>query len=230
MGFTSWSSKDGENMEDEAIKQLTTIEGVGKAKAKILYDAGFQTIESIKNADEVEINGIKGIGEKLGKKIKASADKMVVEEETKEEGKLIEKMEASPVVITLDAETKRLLNVRKKQKSKKPTFKQTDSHKKKKLADHWRRPDGIHNKTRYAKHGKCPLVEAGYGSPAAVRGLHPSGFEEIIVNNVKDLGSIKIDKQAGRIGRTVGAKKRSDIENKAAELGLKILNPMRKVE
>ncbi len=217
-------------MEEEAIKQLTTIEGVGKAKAKILYDAGFQTIGSIKKADEVEITGIKGIGEKLGMKIKASADQMFIEEETKDEKKPLNKIETSPILITLDAETKRLLDVRKKQKSKKPTFKQTDSHKKKKLADHWRRPDGIHNKTRYAKHGKCPLVEAGYGSPAAVRGLHPSGFEEIIVNNVNDLGSIKIEKQAARIGRTVGAKKRSDIENKAAELGLKILNPMRKVE
>jgi large subunit ribosomal protein L32e len=217
-------------MEEEAIKQLTTIEGVGKAKAKILYDAGFQTIESIKKADEVEITGIKGIGEKLGTKIKASADQMVIEEEAKEEGMPLNKIETSPILITLDAETKRLLEVRKKQKSKKPTFKQTDSHKKKKLADHWRKPDGIHNKTRYAKHGKCPLVEAGYGSPAAVRGLHPSGFEEVVVNNVTDLGSIKIDTQAGRIGRTVGAKKRSDIENKAAELGLKILNPMRKVE
>lgn len=130
----------------------------------------------------------------------------------------------------METETKRLLNVRKKQKSKKPTFKQTDSHKKMKLADHWRRPDGIHNKMRYSKHGKCPLVEAGYGSPAAVRGLHPSGFEEIIVNNVKEVESLKTDSQAGRIARTVGARKRSMIEDKAAELGLKILNPTRKVD
>ncbi len=211
-------------MEDEAIKQLTTIDGVGKAKAKILYDAGFKTIESVKKANEDEIAGIKGIGAKLAQKIKASADQMVIEEEQ------AEIIETSPITITLDTETKRLLNIRKKQKSKKPTFKQTDSHKKKKLADHWRKPDGIHNKTRYSKHGKCPLVEAGYGSPAAVRGLHPSGFEEIIVNNIKEVESLKTDRQAGRIARTVGARKRSLIEKKAAELGLKILNPTRKVD
>jgi len=216
-------------MENEAIKQLTTIDGVGKAKAKILYDAGFKTIESVKNASEEEIAGIKGIGEKLGQKIKAAADQIVIEEEKTEE-ETAEKIEASPITITLDTETKRLLNIRKKQKSKKPTFKQTDSHKKKKLADYWRKPDGIHNKTRYSKHGKCPLVEAGYGSPAAVRGLHPSGFEEIIVNNVKEVESLKTDSQAGRIARTVGARKRSVIEEKAAELGLKILNPTRKVD
>ncbi len=128
-------------------------------------------------------------------------------------------------------ESKKLLDIRKKQKSKKPAFKQTDSHKKKKLAEHWRRPDGIHNKMRYAVKGKCPLVEAGYGSPRLVRGLHPSGFEEVIVKSPKDLESIKnlndgTKRQAVRIAHTVGYKKRTLIENKAAELGLKILNPV----
>ncbi len=141
-----------------------------------------------------------------------------------------EKNRISPPAISLDAHTRRLLIVRKKQKSKKPVFRQTDSHKKKKLADYWRRPDGIHNKTRYRKHGKCPLVEAGYGSPAAVRGMHPSGFEEVLINNIKDIDSIRIEKQAGRIARTVGAKNRNLIEKKAAELGLKILNPAKRVE
>jgi large subunit ribosomal protein L32e len=209
-------------MEDEAIKQLTTIEGVGKAKAKLLYDAGFNTIASIKNASVDEIGDIKGIGAKLANKIKASADKMVIEEEKQEE-----KTEALPVTFVLDEEMKRLLNVRKKQKSKKPEFKQTDSHKKKKLADYWRKPDGIHNKTRYALKGKTPLVEAGYGSPAAVRGLHPSGFEEVLVRTPKDIEALKVGRQAARIARTVGSRKRAIIEKKAAELGLKILNPAR---
>jgi large subunit ribosomal protein L32e len=209
-------------MEDEAIKQLTTIEGVGKAKAKLLYDAGFITIASIKKASVDEIADIKGVGAKLANKIKASADEMVVEEE-----KQAEKTEAQPVTIVLDKEIKRLLNVRKKQKSKKPEFKQTDSHKKKKLADYWRKPDGIHNKTRYALKGKTPLVEAGYGSPAAVRGLHPSGFEEVLVRTPKDIEALKVGRQAARIARTVGSRKRAIIEKKAAELGLKILNPAR---
>ncbi len=209
-------------MDDEEIEQLTTIEGVGKAKAKLLYDAGFITIASIKKASVDEIADIKGIGAKLANKIKASADKMVVEEEKQEE-----KIEAQPVTIVIDEEIKRLLDVRKKQKSKKPEFRQTDSHKKKKLADYWRKPDGIHNKTRYALKGKTPLVEAGYGSPAAVRGLHPSGFEEVLVRTPKDIEALKVGRQAARIARTVGSRKRAVIEKKAAELGLKILNPAR---
>lgn len=208
---------------EEAIKQLMELDGVGKAKAKLLYDAGFQDIISIKKASVEDIAGIKGIGEKLANKIKASAAEMVIEEEKPAE------IEVPEITITLDPETKRLLNVRKKQKSKKPHFRQTDSHKKKKLADYWRRPDGIHNKIRYAVKGKTPLVEAGYGSPSLVRGLHPSGFEEVIVNNAKELESLD-EKQAARIAHTVGSRKRVLIEKRAAELGLKILNPTRREE
>ncbi len=222
MEFTLWNEVN--NMEDEALRQLMELEGVGKAKAKLLYDAGFKDINSIKKASMDEIAGIKGIGEKLANKIKTSAGEMVVEEE-----KPAEKIEAPQITITLDAETKRLLDVRKKQKSKKPHFRQTDSHKKKKLADYWRRPDGIHNKTRYAVKGKTPLVEAGYGSPSLVRGLHPSGFEEVIVNNPKEVESLNKG-QAARIAHTVGARKRVLIEKKASELGLKILNPTRREE
>lgn len=150
-------------------------------------------------------------------------DEMVVEE------KPVEK-ETPEITITIDAETKRLLDIRKKQKSKKPHFKQTDSHKKKKLADYWRKPDGIHNKTRYALHGKTPLVEAGYGSPSLVRGLHPSGFEEVVVNNIKELETLNSRKQAVRIAHTVGSRKRSLIETRAAEMGLKVLNHARREE
>ena len=213
-------------MEEEAIKQLMTIDGVGKAKAKLLYDAGFDTIVSIKKAELDEIAGIKGIGEKLATKIKNSADEIVIEVEEKP----VEKIEVPQITLAIDDNTKRLLNVRKKQKSKKPKFLQTDSHKKKKLEDKWKKPDGIHNKMRYHVKGKGPRVNAGYGSPALVRGLHPSGFEEIIVKNPKDLESIKVEKQAARIAHTVGERKRNLIEKKAAELGLKILNPTRREE
>jgi large subunit ribosomal protein L32e len=209
-------------MEDEAINQLTTLDDVGKAKAKLLYDAGFETIEKLKNAELEEIAGVKGIGQKLGAKIKKSADEYEIDEE-----KTNEKIELPRVAIILDDNTKRLLDVRRKQKSKKPKFLQTDSHKKKKLKDKWKRPDGIHNKIRYAVKGKCPKVKAGYGSPVLVRGLHPSGFEEVIVENPKGLESIKADRQAARIAHTVGERKRNMIEKRAAELGLKILNPSR---
>ncbi len=217
-------NRGSENMEEDAIEQLTTLDGVGKTKAKLLYNAGYETIESIQKADIKEISGIKGIGEKLAEKIKKSAGDIELEVEEN----IVDIIEAPEIFIKMDDETKRLLDVRKYQKSKKPHFLQTDSHKKKKLKDYWRRPDGIHNKTRYSQKGKCPRVERGFGSPALVRGLHPSGFEEVIVKNPKDLESLNVERMAGMIAHTVGARKRYQIEKKAAELGLKILNPTRR--
>ena len=116
----------------------------------------------------------------------------------------------------MDSATKRLLNTRKQQKSKKPTFKRTDSHKKKKLDENWRRPRGLQSK----------VVQVGYGSPKAVRGLHPSGFEEVMVRNPDDLQPIDPSYQAARIARTVGVRKRQMIEEIAKSREIKILNPL----
>lgn len=70
------------------------------------------------------------------------------------------------------------------------------------------------------------MVEIGYGGPALVRGLHPSGFEEVMVYNVDGLETINPKTQAARIGGTVGVKKRIAIENRAKELGIRVLNKL----
>ena len=67
-------------------------------------------------------------------------------------------------------------------------------------------------------------VRVGFRGPKDVRGLHSSGFEEVIVHNVNDLDAIDPNKQAARIGSSVGTKKRMDIEKKAEELDVRILN------
>lgn len=126
----------------------------------------------------------------------------------------------------MDSATKRLLNTRKQQKSKKPTFKRTDSHKKKKLDDNWRRPRGLQSKLRRRFASKGAIVQVGYGSPKAVRGLHPSGFEEVMVRNPDDLQPIDPSYQAARIARTVGVRKRQMIEEIAKSREIKILNPL----
>ena len=126
----------------------------------------------------------------------------------------------------MDSATKRLLNTRKQQKSKKPTFKRTDSHKKKKLDENWRRPRGLQGKLRRRFASKGAVVQVGYGSPRAVRGLHPSGFEEVMVRNQDDLQPIDPSYQAARIARTVGVRKRQMIEEVAKSREIKILNPL----
>ncbi|HNZ05020.1 MAG TPA: 50S ribosomal protein L32e [Methanothrix soehngenii] len=116
-----------------------------------------------------------------------------------------------------------MLRVRTRQKSKKPEFNFHDSHKKKKLGTSWRKPRGLHNKLRQHIAAKGRVVQPGFGSPKAVRGYHPSGMAEIRVNNVAELAAAQ--GCAVRIASAVGMKKRLDIQAKAAEMGLKILNP-----
>jgi large subunit ribosomal protein L32e len=130
--------------------------------------------------------------------------------------------------LEMDEESKRLFNVRKVQKNKKPSFNRADSHRLKRVPSSWRRPKGVNSKLRKGIKAKGSLVKVGYGSPEAVKGLHPSGYSEILVYNVKDVENVSNpSSEAIRIGRTVGAKKRTMIEEKAAELGIKVLNPSR---
>ncbi|RPH29364.1 50S ribosomal protein L32e, partial [bacterium] len=105
------------------------------------------------------------------------------------------------------------------------TFKRRCLHQKKKLADVWRKPTGMHNKQRRLLKAKGPMPNSGYGSPAAVRGLHPSGFAEVLVYNPDGLEGLNNETQAIRIAGSVGGKKRAAIQEKAIAAGLKILNP-----
>lgn len=116
----------------------------------------------------------------------------------------------------------RLLKVRARQKAKKPEFNRHDSHKKKKLSASWRKPRGLHNKLRQQVAAKGKLVRPGFGSPKAVRGYHPCGLREVLVSNVADLEGA--EGCAVRIASAVGMKKRLEIQNKASEIGLKVLN------
>ena len=98
----------------------------------------------------------------------------------------------------LSAEHKHLLVVRKRHK--KPWFKRDDYEKKKKLSSSWRKPRGLFNKMRRGFPDKGAVVRVGYGAPTAIRGFHPSGFEEVLVRCNADLEEVQPD-QAVRIGR-----------------------------
>ena len=95
---------------------------------------------------------------------------------------------------------------------------------KKRLADRWRRPMGQHNKQRRQLKAKGPLPTPGYGSPVAVRGFHPCGYEEVRVFNPADLAVVNPETQVVRIAGAVGGRKREAIALKALESGITILN------
>nr|WP_324603090.1 eL32 family ribosomal protein [Halarchaeum acidiphilum] len=73
--------------------------------------------------------------------------------------------------------------------------------------------------------GQGPKVEAGFRTPKAVRGKHPSGFEEVRVHNADDLDGVDPDTEAVRIASKVGDRKRETIEEQAEEAGIRVLNP-----
>ena len=122
---------------------------------------------------------------------------------------------------------KRLFKVRKVQKGKKPHFRRADGHKYKRLDENWRRPRGLQGKMRRGIKGKGAIAQVGYGSPAVVKGLHPSGYCDVLVNTVADLDNIDAAVEAVRIAAKVGGRKKAMIEAKASELGIKVLNPTR---
>lgn len=126
--------------------------------------------------------------------------------------------------LDMDPESRRLFNVRKVQKGKKPQFKRAAYHKFKRIDDNWRRPRGTQGKQRRKYVSKGALAQVGYGSPAAVKGLHPSGYSDVLISSITDLELIDSSYEAIRIAAKVGARKKALILAKAEELGIKVLN------
>jgi len=121
----------------------------------------------------------------------------------------------------MTTEVKRLIQVRT---DKGASFKRDGFGKKRQLSDSWRKPRGQHNKQREQKKAKGALPKPGFGSPVAVRGMHPSGFFEALVASAKDLEGLDSKTQAVRISATVGDRKRVALQEAAVAAGFKVLN------
>jgi large subunit ribosomal protein L32e len=120
--------------------------------------------------------------------------------------------------------SKKLLDIRKKLKKKRPSFHREDSHKVIKVKRKWRKPTGRHSKVRHQLRGYVKRVEPGYRSPALIRGAHKSGLFSVIINNIADLNKVNKEKQGIVISARVGKKKKVMILKRAKELGLTRLN------
>lgn len=247
--------------KEDVIKQFTSLKGIGKAKAELLYNNGLDSLDKIKKASVEELTKIKGINEKFAKDIKdqlkaetkfketAKPEKKIkpkaevkpkkekaVKEETKPKAEKKEKEEEVEIVEEekkeykakkkpeLSKEQKEKLSLRKNIKRRRPKFLREEWFRYKRIPKTWRKPDGISSKMRLNYNYRPTVVSIGFRGPRGVRGLHPSGFEEVIVHNVKDLEKLDSKTQAARIGGSVGTKKRIEIEKKAEELDLRILN------
>ena len=125
-------------------------------------------------------------------------------------------------------EQKDIIKVRKEllnsQKKKSVKFKRQNFWRFKRLKDSWRKTRGRTGKMRLKRGGKMPSPNIGYGNPAIIKHLHPSGFEEIYVSGEKDMDGINAETQAIRFSRTLGRKKREALLKKADKAGVKVFN------
>jgi len=223
--------------------ELEDISGVGPSKADALREAGYETVEDVKAASQSELSEVDGVGNALAARVKADVGGLEVDEEadaeiedeTDEEEDADEADADEPVETELrprghaektpelDDDTARALA--QKHREGTPQFNRQDYHKKKRIPTSWRKPRGGLSKQRRRMKAKGPVVKAGFRSPTASRGLHPSGFEEVRVHNTDDLEGVDGDTQAVRIASKVGGRKRELIEDEAEEREIRVLNP-----
>ena len=227
-------------LEDMGIKSLPDLKKAihNEEKAEEIMDelngVGPKTIETWKGL--LETGSRPARKEKATKEEKAivpSASEKKLAKAQKEEVEIVEKPEAEVVEKggytpkqkpVLDAETKKLLALRYAMSHDRIAFLRQEWFRFPRLGEKWRRPRGMHSKMRRHIQYRPNVVSIGYRGPAKVRGLHPSGFEEVMVFNPDQLVKVDPKVQAVRVGSSVGFKKRQAIEQKADELGIRVLN------
>ena len=230
--------------DDERTKEVhENLKGAGQ-KTIEHWKEDLGVVSGDESAEPAEKEPEKAPAKKV-RKVKAPAKKpSETKEEKKEgkkekadEGKKTEKKEDEEVEIEeeegykvklkpkLSKETLEALKVRAEINSRRPEFLREEWHTRRKLQNvKWRKPMGDQSKMRQHFGYRRNVVSIGYGSPRAARYLHPSGFREVMVHNVNDLAKIHPEVEAARVGRGVGYKKRQEIEEKADELKIRVLN------
>ncbi len=119
---------------------------------------------------------------------------------------------------------RRLMKLRKKINKTRPSFRRVESWRHKRVRDPWRKARGIDSKTRKKKKSGVKSPSTGYRGPKKVRGLHPSGYEEVRIIKMDDLQFLNNKKHALKISGKLGAKKRIALIDYCQKKGFKILN------
>ena len=141
-----------------------------------------------------------------------------------DKNKILKTEKKTYVSPSVSIDIKKSLELRKELRLTRPKFQRQESWRYVRVGSAWRRPKGTDSKMRLRKKGWPSLVKIGYGGPLKSRGLHPSGFKDILVNTVNDLERLNPEIDAVRLASKLGAKKRRIVVDRAHELGLKVLN------
>jgi len=227
-----------------SVKTLLDLPGLKEGNIPELEQIGITSVSELREAvnDEARakevIKNLSGVGPKTVEGWKAALREDAPEQKAAEPKRteIVEEDEESETEVVesggymvkikpeLSDETAEALAKRAVISGRRPAFKRQEWFRYARLGEKWRKPKGIHSKMKRRIKRRQPIVDIGFRGPAAVRGLHPSGFEEVLIHNVDGLEDIDPKVQAVRIGGTVGTKKRIAIEDRAAELGIRVLN------
>ena len=228
------------------VKDFKDLHGMNDTNVEELKSIGINTVEELEAAinDDQKVKEViktlSGVGPKtvagwkdaFNGEAPAKKDAPAKKEAPAAEpvAEVVEAKEVEYVVkkkAEIDPETADALAKRALISGRRPAFKRQEWFRYAKFKDStWRKPKGIHSKMKRRLKRRGPIVDIGFRGPASVRGLHPTGFEEVLVFNTDALEGLDPKKQAIRIGGTVGTKKRMAIEDRADELGIRILNRM----
>ncbi|MDR2698743.1 MAG: 50S ribosomal protein L32e [Candidatus Methanoplasma sp.] len=230
-----------------SVKTLKDLPGLKEGNIPELEQIGISSVSELRDAifDETRvkevIKNLSGVGPKTVESWKAVLAEEPQEPkaaEPKKRTEIVEEPEEAEAEVVetgayvakakpeLSDETAEALAKRAVISGRRPAFKRQEWFRYSKLGEKWRKPKGIHSKMKRRLKRRQPMVDIGFRGPTSVRGLHPSGFEEVLIHNADGLEGIDPKVQAVRIGGTVGTKKRIEIEDRAAELGIRVLNRM----
>ena len=221
-----------EKIQSASIDQLTAVQGISETVAISLQKQLKKTTPVEKKPTKTP-SGKKETGEKKPEPKTSKSSEKKPELKKEEEKKPEKKDTAKKTELRkkkkpeLTDELKKYLPIRKEIKDRTPNFYREEWFRYKRLGKSWRRPDGITSKMRRNYKYRPSKVRVGFRGPKKVRGLHPSGFEEIRINTVSDLENIDPKTQAVRISSGVGMRKRLQIQEKAKELDVRVLNEQR---
>jgi large subunit ribosomal protein L32e len=141
-----------------------------------------------------------------------------------ESGRLSNKMAQQPSQKSGSQDVQRLLDLRSQMKDRQPKFARFESWRYVRIHEPWRKPKGVDNHSRLSVKGWPPLVRIGYRGPRLVRGMHPSGYREVLIHNLKELEAVSPSEEAARLAAGVGKRKRIEIAKRAKELHVRVLN------
>lgn len=119
----------------------------------------------------------------------------------------------------------KLLAEKKRMHKKRPHFVRQDYGVRLRVSDnYWRKPRGYHSKMRRGEAGKRKVVQAGYRSPAELRGVNLKGFRLVHVETVKQLEKINPHEEMAIMSSNIGLKKKLALVKLAERKNIKFAN------